>query len=59
MYFLPLMHVSDSLELLLEKGILEGTLSSVVVHPAQTSGAGEGTYHPVTESVADARLICP
>lgn len=52
------MHVSNSLELLSEKEILEGALNSVVFHTAQINGAGEGTCHPVTDWVADAWLIC-
>lgn len=58
MYFLPLMHAFGDLELLSEKGILEGALNSVVFHTAQINGSGKGTYHPVTDSGTDAWLIC-
>lgn len=52
------MHAFGDLELLSEKGILEGALNSVVFHTAQINGSGKGTYHPVTDSGTDAWLIC-
>lgn len=51
------MHAFGYLELLSEKGMLEGALNSVVFHTAQTNGFGKQTYHPATDSVADACLI--
>lgn len=58
MYFLPLIHALGYLELLSEKEILEGALNSVVFHTAQMNGSGKGIYDPITNSVADAWLIC-
>lgn len=58
MYFLPLTHAFGYLELLPETGFLEGDLNRVVFCTAQMNGSEKGAYHRVTDSVADAWLIC-